>query len=753
MSTALRIITWFKDIGKNDIGIVGGKGANLGELSQADIPVPPGFIVTVQAYFSFIDSAGLRGAIKDRLSGLDTESEQLYIAAAELQELVMKAEMPAEIARQIEKAYAKIGGLVAVRSSATAEDLPGASFAGQHSTFLNIQGGKEVVQAVHKCWASLFEHRAIFYRDHHGFEHLKVGIAAVVQRMVQSSVSGTLFTADPHSGDSDKTIIEAVYGLGEALVSGEIQPDTYTVEKAGQKLLETRVATQDWELRREPGSKDGYSKITVDPSRREAQKLPEAQIKELTSIGSHIEGHYGNPQDIEWAMEGESIYIVQSRPITTMTPKWEQEISELVGEVLTEGLAASRGVAWGPVKIISSTAEIAKVGKGDVLVAKMTNPDLAPAMNRAAGIITDEGGLTSHAAIVSREMGIPCVVGTSNATKIFEDGQIVTVDGFHGRVYKGKITIDTGPTVIRTEKLRTRTRVYVNLADPSRAEYVAGLDVDGIGLLRAEFIIAHHIREHPRYMMSRGRGAKFTEKLADGIGIFAKAFHPRPVVYRTTDFKTNEYRNLKGGRNYEIVESNPMLGYRGCSRYIREMESFVLEMDAIKKVREEYDNLWVMLPFVRSPREMAATLEVLKQAGLVQSPNLKMWMMVEVPSNVLLIDQFLDVGIDGISIGSNDLTQLVLGIDRDSRILSEDFDEQDDAVMVAMEKVVTTTKRRMVTSSICGQAPSNYPDLTMKLVQWGITSVSVTPDMIDQTREVVANVESRLGIAPEPAEA
>ncbi|MEK7847512.1 MAG: putative PEP-binding protein, partial [Chloroflexota bacterium] len=307
--------------------------------------------------------------------------------------------------------------------------------------------------------------------------------------------------------------------------------------------------------------------------------------------------------------------------------------------------------------------------------------------------------------------------------------------------------------VQRAEKLRTRTRVYVNLADPARAEAVAAMDVDGVGLLRAEFIIAHHIREHPRYLLSQGRGAKFTQKLADAVGIFAKAFYPRPVVYRTTDFKTNEYRNLKGGRKYEIVESNPMLGYRGCSRYVREMDAFILEIEAIKKVRQEYDNLWVMIPFVRTPREMSVAKEIMQQAGLAQSPNFKLWMMVEVPSNVLLIDQFLDVGIDGISIGSNDLTQLVLGIDRDSRVLAEDFDEQDEAVLVAMEKVITTTKRRLVTSSICGQAPSNYPEITTKLVQWGITSVSVTPDMIQQTREVVAQVESRLGVAPEPAEA
>ena len=753
MSTLTKIIAWFKDIGKNDIGEVGGKGANLGEMSQADIPVPPGFVVTTQAYFDFIDNAGLRNRIRDLLAGLDTESEQLHKTAAKLQKMVLKTEMPAGTARQIEDAYNQLGGLVAVRSSATAEDLPEASFAGQHNTFLNVRGSKDVVQAVHECWASLFEPRAIFYRAQHGFDHLQVGIAAVVQRMVPSDISGTLFTADPHSGNHDRIIIEAVYGLGEALVSGEVQPDTYTVDKASRKLLETRVSTQEWELKREVGSRDGYSKMPISSPRREAQKVSESEIVALADIGSHIEALYGTPQDIEWAIYGSSLYIVQSRPITTLTPKWEQEIAELVGEVVAEGVAASRGVAWGPVKIISSTAEIAKVQKGDVLVAKMTNPDLAPAMTRAAAIVTDEGGLTSHAAIVSREMGIPCVVATSNATKVLKDGHIVTVDGFRGRVYEGKVAINTAPAVVRTEKLRTRTRVYVNLADPSRAEHVASMDVDGIGLLRAEFIIAHYIREHPRYLLAHGRGAKFTEKLADGIGIFAKAFYPRPVIYRTTDFKTNEYRNLKGGRAYEIVESNPMLGYRGCSRYIREMDAFILEIEAIKKVRQEYDNLWVMIPFVRTPREMSVSKEIMHQAGLEQSPNFKMWMMVEVPSNVLLIDQFLDVGIDGISIGSNDLTQLILGIDRDSRLLAEDFDEQDEAVMVAMEKVITTSKRRAVTSSICGQAPSNYPDLTMKLVQWGINSVSVTPDMIDQTREVVAGVEARLGITPEPAEA
>lgn len=753
MSTLTKIIAWFKEIGKDDISRVGGKGANLGELFQANIPVPPGFIVAAQAYYSFLDSAGLRGTIRELLGNLDIESEQLHKTAAKLQKMVMKAEMPAEIALQIEEAYQQMGGLVAVRSSATAEDLPEASFAGQHSTFLNVRGGKEVVQAVHECWASLFEPRAIFYRVHHGFDHLKVGIAVVVQRMVPSEISGTLFTADPHSGDDSRIVIEAVYGLGEALVSGEVKPDTYTVDKAGHKLLETRVNTQEWEFRREPGSRDGYSKVPIDSPRREAQKVSEPQIVGLADIGSRIEELYGIPQDIEWAMDGDALYIVQSRPITTLTPKWEQEVAEMVGTVVADGMAVSRGVAWGPVKIISGTAEINKVEKGDVLVAKMTNPDLAPAMNRAAAIITNEGGMTSHAAIVSREMGIPCVVGTTNATKVLNDGQIVTVDGFRGRVYEGKVVIDTGPAVVRREKLHTRTRVYVNLADPARAEHVASLDVDGVGLLRAEFIIAHYIREHPRYLLAHGRGAKFTEKLADAVGIFAKAFYPRPVIYRTTDFKTNEYRNLKGGRSYEIVESNPMLGYRGCSRYIREMDAFILEIEAIKKVRQEYDNLWVMIPFVRTPREMAATKEIMHQAGLEQSPNFKLWMMVEVPSNVFLIDQFLDVGIDGISIGSNDLTQLVLGIDRDSRLLAEDFDEQDPAVLAAMEKVITTTKRRAVTSSICGQAPSNYPDLTMKLVQWGINSVSVTPDMIDQTREVIAGVESRLGITPETAEA
>lgn len=752
MSSSAQLIAWFSEIGKNDIGLVGGKGANLGEMSQARIPVPPGFVVTVQAYYQFLDNAGLRGPIRELLADLDTESEQLHQTAQELQRLVMKAEMPADVARQVKEAYRRLGGLVAVRSSATAEDLPSASFAGQHRTFLNIQGEEALVQAVHECWASLFEPRAIYYRVQHGFEHLKVGIAVVVQRMVQSTVSGTLFTADPHSGNTHRVVIEAAYGLGEALVSGEVKPDTYMVDKGTHKVLETRVAAQDWELKREPGSQQTYTKVPIPSPRREAQKVPEPQIQTLSRIGSEIEALYGTPQDIEWAMEGDTLYIVQSRPITTLKPKWEQEIAELVGVVVAEGMAASRGVAWGPVRIISGTAQIARVQKGDVLVAKVTSPDLAPAMRRAAAIITDEGGMTSHAAIVSREMGVPCVVGTTNATSTLKNGQVVTVDGFRGRIYDGKVTIETGAVVQRAEKLRTRTRVYVNLADPARAEEVAAMDVDGVGLLRAEFIIAHHIREHPRYLLSQGRGATFTEKLADGVGIFVKAFNPRPVVYRTTDFKTNEYRSLKGGENYEMAESNPMLGYRGCSRYIREMDAFILEVEAIKKIRQEYDNLWVMIPFVRTPRELAAAKEIMSQAGLVQSPSFKLWMMAEVPSNVLLIDQFLDVGIDGISIGSNDLTQLILGIDRDSRVLAEDFDEQDEAVLVAMEKVITATQRRMVTSSICGQAPSNYPEITTKLVQWGITSVSVTPDMIQQTREVVAQVESRLGIAPAPAE-
>ncbi|MBM4451970.1 MAG: phosphoenolpyruvate synthase, partial [Chloroflexi bacterium] len=460
-----------------------------------------------------------------------------------------------------------------------------------------------------------------------------------------------------------------------------------------------------------------------------------------------IENLYKSPQDIEWAKQDAHLYIVQTRPVTTIKEKETTETHlKIEAKPLFTGIAASPGTAAGTVRIILEASQIDKVETGDVLVAEMTTPDFVPAMKRAVAIVTDRGGRTAHAAIVSRELGIPCVVGTEVATKVLKDKQEITVDGSTGKVYQGLAAIEkkTAPAAISGERIKTHTRLYVNLANPEMAEEVAKRDVDGVGLLRAEFMITDAIKYHPRYMLHEGRGAQFVAGLTRGISTFARAFHPRPVVYRTTDFKTNEYRNLQGGDRYEEPEENPMLGYRGCSRYTRETEVLRLEVEAVKNVCQQYDNVYVMIPFVRFVDEIIRIKRFLVAEGLYQFPNFKLWMMVEVPSNVLLIEKFIDTGIDGVSIGSNDLTQLILGIDRDNPKLAEQFDERNEAVLQAIEKVVRVSREKGITCSICGQGPSVYPELTENLVKWGITSVSVTPDMIDTTRQIIAAAEAKV---------
>lgn len=747
MARDRKVIVWFDQVAKEDVASVGGKGANLGEMTRARIPVPPGFIVTAQAYFDFLERSGLSAEIRSLLEPLDpSEGQRLYTTAARVKQLILEAAMPPDTAREIKAAYAKMGrGLVAVRSSATAEDLPEASFAGQQRTFLNVVGEEMVVSAVQGCWASLFEPRAIFYRQQQGFDHFKVGLAVPVQKMVQSEVSGVVFTIEPVTSDTSKIVIEAVYGLGEAVVSGEVTPDLYIVSKDGFKLLGKKVARQEWQLIRNPAAdKEANVWAQLPVERQTQQKLSDSEVIELARMGKRIEDHYQFPQDIEWAKEGKELYIVQSRPVTTIKKTVEFK-PEIEAPVLVVGAPASPGMASGPVRIVRDPSKIDKVIAGDVLVAEITTPDFVPAMKRAVAIVTNRGGRTAHAAIVSRELGIPCVVGAAEATTTLTEGQIVTVDGSRGKVYQGTISKEkaTISTDVIKEEIRTKTRVYVNLAQPELAEAVAARNVDGVGLLRAEFMIAQ-IGEHPRYMISQNRGQVFVDKLCQGISIFARAFDPRPVVYRTTDFKTNEYRELTGGLEYETVEENPMLGYRGCSRYIRELEVFKLEIEAVKRVREKYRNLWVMVPFVRTVDELRRTKETMESLGLKRSQDFKLWMMVEVPSNIFLIEKFIGVGIDGISIGSNDLTQLILGIDRDSPKLADEFDERNEAVLIALEKAVKVARSMGITSSICGQAPSVYPELTEKLVEWGITSVSVSPDMIGTTREIIAKAEARL---------
>jgi len=748
MNTGQKAVVWFDEVTKKDIPLVGGKGANLGEMTNAGIPVPGGFIVTAAAYYDFIEKTGLQKHIKALLEPVDVhDSRQLQDIADQVQKLVEGAQMPAETAGAIEEAYVKMGkGLVAVRSSATAEDLPEASFAGQQATFLNVEGEKDVVRAVQDCWASLFGARAIFYRQEQGFDHFKVGIAVPVQHMVQSEAAGVMFTVEPTTNDREKIAIESVLGLGEMIVSGDVTPDHYIVSKADVKILTKEIKKQEWKLVKKAGAhgKTDNVKINLTPEEQAKQKITDDEIIALAKIGKQLEDHYDFPQDVEWATEKGEIFIVQTRPITTIKEA-TGEAHDIDAPILLSGAAASPGVASGPVKIVPDPSQIDKVLEGDVLVAEMTPPDFVPAMKRASAIVTDRGGRTAHAAIVSRELGIPCVVGCENATATLSDGQIITVDGSNGKVYSGKIEIKTDMKIRARGKVVTKTKLLANLAQPDIVDRVANRDVDGIGLLRAEFMVAE-IGEHPSAMIAEGRGSEFTEKLANELIKFAKAFHPRQVVYRTNDFKSNEYKSLKGGEKYEEDEENPMLGYRGASRYITDIETFKLELDAIKKVREQYDNLWVMIPFVRTVPELERTMKIMEEEGLKSAENFKIWMMCEIPSNVILLDEFLDVGIDGISIGSNDLTQLTLGIDRDSSKLAETFDERNEAVMRSIEKVVRTCKARGVTCGICGQAPSVYPEITEKLVEWGCTSVSVSPDMIDITRDIIAAAEAKLGI-------
>ena len=749
MSKKPKSIVSFNDVTKEDIPLVGGKGANLGEMTRAQIPVPPGFIVTAAAYYDFIRGSGLAEKIRDLLKPLDTgDSQQLQRVAAQVRQVILDAPMPPELAREIKKAYVEMGrGLVAVRSSATAEDLPTASFAGQQRTFLNVEGEAEVVTAVQGCWASLFEARAVFYRVQQGFDHFKVGIAVPVQKMVQSEAAGVMFTLEPVTSDQSKIIIEAVYGLGEAIVSGEVTPDLYIIDKERLAITDKKIGKQEWKLVRNPdgGGKEANIQVPLSRSSRTRQKISDEDIIHIAELGKQLEAHYQFPQDIEWAKENKNIYIVQTRPVTTI--KEMAEVSpEIKAPVLLTGASASPGMASGPVKIVSDASQIDKVKEGDILVAEITTPDFVPAMKRAVAIVTDRGGRTSHAAIVSRELGTPCVVGTETATTTLTDGQIVTVDGSRGKVYKGKVAKEKMAVIadVLKEQIKTKTRVYVNLAQPELAATVAARNVDGVGLLRAEFIIGQ-IGQHPRYMISQNRANEFMDKLYKGINAFAKAFDPRPVVYRFTDFKTNEYRELSGGQEYEEVEENPMLGYRGAIRYLREPDVFKLEIEAVKRVRKKHRNLWVMIPFVRTVNGLRDVKEFMESQGLKRSPDFKLWMMVEVPSNIFLMDKFIEVGIDGISIGSNDLTQLTLGVDRDSEKLRDVFDERNEAVLMSLERAIKVAKSMGITSSICGQAPSVYPELTEKLVEWGITSVSVSPDMIGTTREIIAKAEERLG--------
>jgi pyruvate,water dikinase len=749
-----KFIVKFREVGKDDVALVGGKGANLGEMAQNEFPVPDGFIVTSTAYYAFIQENNLQEKIRKVMKEASfDDTNSLQMVSKKIKKLILSGHVSEELTQEIFNAYKKLGNglrdtLVAVRSSATAEDLPDASFAGQQETYLNVQGEANVLLKVKEAWASLFDARAIFYRNEKHFDHFKVGIAIPVQKMVQSEKSGVMFSIDPVTNDKTRIIIEAIYGLGELIVQGAVTPDHYEVAKKDTSIIQKSVSQQTVQLVKS-GAEN--KKVKIPSHIGKQQKITDHEIVQLGELSKKLEKHYFFPQDSEWAIEKGHIFLVQTRPVTTFSSDKDKKIpltttfgsQEL--RLLVAGDAASPGLATGPVKILKSARDIGKIVQGDVLVTAQTNPDFVPAMKKAVAIVTDMGGKTSHAAIISREIGIPAVVGTKNATKVLKDGVTITVNGTKGEIYQGSIQATPSKTVSTSLYLKTATKIYVNLAEPEFASIVAKRHADGVGLLRAEFMAAG-IGTHPKKMIKDGKKHVFIEKLAEGLESFAKSFSPRPVVYRATDFKTNEYRNLIGGKEFEPEESNPMLGYRGAYRYMHDPQVFKLELEAIKVVRNKkgYKNLWLMLPFVRTVNELVKVKQIISDAGLYRSPTFKLWMMVEIPSNVILLEEFIKAGIDGVSIGSNDLTMLLLGTDRDNSQIATEFDEQNDAVLWAFEKVIKTCNTYKVTSSLCGQAASQYPKLVEKLVHWGITSVSVSPDAIDTTRELISGIEKKL---------
>ncbi len=750
-----KYVVWFREVDKEDVDTVGGKGANLGEMTKAGFPVPPGFIVTVSAYRDFLQFNHLHEKIEETLAGLDvSNSAHLDHASKTIEHLITRSEFPKEISHEIIEAYFKLEQgilkhpLVAVRSSATAEDLPGASFAGQQATFLNVRGEANLIEKVKEAWASLFTARAIFYRATNKFDHFKVGIAIPVQKMVESDTSGVMFTIDPVTNDKSKITIEAVYGLGEMIVQGAVTPDHYEVDKKSGVIVGKHIGIQEKMMKRRG---EGNDIIAVPKATASKQKISDHAITALANLGAKLEKHYYFPQDAEWAIEKEKIYLVQTRPVTTTGTKDVSRVASrgIQNEVLLKGDPASPGIASGPVKILNSPKEIHKIIPGDVLVAEMTNPDYVPAMKKAVAIVTERGGRTSHAAIVSRELGIAAVVGAEHARTKLRDNQIVTVNGATGEIYKGTVrtqlkTQNTMTNSTSAKHIKTATHVYVNLAEPERAHNVAKLNVDGVGLLRAEFMLAG-IGIHPKKIIQDRKQNVFVNTLSTQIDTICSAFSPRPVIYRTTDFKTNEYRNLKGGEAFEPSEPNPMLGFRGAARYIADPQVFEMELEAVKTVRNKmgHKNLHLMIPFVRTPRELLEVKKLVAASGLLRSTTFKLWMMVEIPTNVLRIEDFLEIGIDGVSIGSNDLTMLVLGTDRDNTEVAHDFSELDPSVLWSLEHVIRICTKKGVTTSICGQAPSDYPELVEKLVSWGVTSVSVSADAVTNVRNTVYEAEKK----------
>jgi pyruvate,water dikinase len=779
------LVIWFEKLRKTDIPLVGGKNANLGEMVNSGLPVPPGFAITAYSYEKFIKDTRIAEKIYEIIDDTVTDKndpKQYDAASKKIRKLIEKSVMPKEIENAVKSAYIELNKrlnlkdvFVAVRSSATAEDLPGASFAGQQETYLNVKGAGELIDKVVKCWSSLFTPRAIFYRTEQGFAHDKVFISVGVQKMVNSRAAGVMFTLNPVTGDPDEIVIEGNYGLGETVVSGAVNPDDFVVDKKTLKIKERRISRKTVKYIRDP--KTGET-VHLDVPENE-QKQPcvnEEEILKLSELAKRIEQHYENAQDIEWAIEADlsfpkNVFIVQSRPETVWSGKPMEKVTQIEEKkrtrereelkVVVKGQAAGkRGYGFGVAKVVFTPDEASKnMHKGDVLVTDMTNPDFVPFMKIASAIVTDKGGVTSHAAIVSRELSIPCVVGTETATQVMKTGAEYTVDSRNGVIYEGimREAIETAVTPGATGAIMvsadsvpvTATKILMNLGVPEKIEDYKNLPFEGIGLMRTEFILAAAIGEHPLHFIETGESQKFVDKLAEGIATVARAIQPRPVVVRFSDFKTNEYRDLKGGEKYEIVEENPMLGWRGCSRYISKWykEAFRLECQAIVKCRREWElkNVWVMLPMVRTLWEAERVLAIMKEEGLERSRDFKVWFMAETPSIAIMADKFCKM-VDGFSIGSNDMTQGILMIDRDSERLGQMgyFDERDPAVKRIIAHLIKVAHENGCTVSICGEGPSNLPDFAEFLVRTGIDSISVNNDAIIATKKHVASVEQKI---------
>ncbi|NMC09731.1 MAG: phosphoenolpyruvate synthase [Methanothrix sp.] len=751
----MEAVVWLEEVGKSDLSTVGGKGASLGEMIKIGVPVPGGFAVTAQAFRDFINRAGIAQELFEALKVDVNQESELHKAEKAAKKLIMDAEVPADIEQAIKSRYEELCKregkqvFVAVRSSATAEDLPDASFAGQQETYLNVRGTEDVFNAVRKCWASLYGARAIFYRVEQGFEHDKVNLSAIVQKMVDSEKSGVMFSSQPSTGEP-LVVIEGAWGLGEAVVSGSVSPDNYVVDRKTKSIVSKYIATKEIMIIKDPKTLKTVT-VKVPAKKKEAAVLKDSEALELAKYAEILENHYGIPQDIEWGVEKNKIYILQSRPITTINNA-KKSAAQVAGsgKVLLSGLGAAPGVATGIVRIISSGRDLDKVSQGDIMVTKMTMPDMVPGMKRAGAIVTDEGGMACHAAIVSRELGCPAVVGTKKATSVLKDGMEITVDGGKGLVYEGRVALAdaskpaataAAATSVVVSKPITATEIKVNISEPDRAGAAAATLADGVGLLRIEHMILG-LGKTPNWYIKNGKSEEYIDELVKGIRTVADAFYPKPVWVRTLDAPTDEFRAMEGGEG-EPHEHNPMLGWRGIRRDLMETEHFRLEVRAFKKLHEMgLSNVGIMLPMVQHVREFQKAKAIMVEEGL-DLERIDVGIMVETPGAALTIEDFIEDGIDFVSFGTNDLTQYTLAVDRNNENVAGLYTELHPAILKLIEFVVERCNEAGVKTSICGQAGS-YPEMAKRLVEIGITSISANIDAVATVRETVARSEKIL---------